>query len=192
MIPRFLVLSGSPRPDAPESRLAAEATRLLAASDIALTAASLADYPLPLFEGATPDALPQSAWLLAQRLALQDGLLIVSGEHHGGMPAALKNAIDWIAHAAARESRPLDPFRRLVVALASATPDPCGGRDALGQLRAVLAHLGAEVMTREFRLGESDQSIDDKGELTRRPDAERLADFLDSTLDHVGALSRRA
>ena len=192
MIPRLLVLSGSPRPDAPESRLAAEAARLLAASNTLLTVASLADYPLPLFEGGKDEALPQNAWLLAQRVALQDGLLIVSGEHHGGMPAALKNALDWIAHAAARENRPLDPFRRLVVALAAAAPDATGGRETLGQLRTVLAYLGAEVMTREFRLGEADTAIDASGQLTRPGDAERLGDFLDSALDHVGALGRQA
>ncbi len=186
MIPRLLVLSGSPRPDAPESRLAAEASRLLAATDISLTSASLADYPLPLFEGAA-DALPQSAWLLAQRLALQDGLLLVSGEHNGGMPVALKNAIDWIAHAASRENRPLSPFRRLVVGLASA--EPAGGRAALGQLRAVLAHLGAEVITTEFHLREP---IEPSGALARPEDRQRLDDFLDRVMDHVNALARQA
>lgn len=186
MIPRLLVLSGSPRPDVPESRLAAEASRLLAATDISLTSASLTDYPLPLFEGAA-DALPQSAWLLAQRLALQDGLLLVSGEHNGGMPVALKNAIDWIAHAASRENRPLSPFRRLVVGLASA--EPAGGRAALGQLRAVLAHLGAEVITAEFHLREP---IEPSGALARPEDRQRLDDFLDRVLDHVNALARQA
>ncbi|WP_427024442.1 NADPH-dependent FMN reductase [Aureimonas ureilytica] len=188
MIPRLLVLSGSPRPDVPESRLAAEATRLLAATEVSLTSASLADYPLPLFDGAA-DALPQNAWLLAQRLALQDGLLLVTGEHNGGMPAALKNAIDWIAHAAARENRPLSPFRRLVVALASACPS--GGRQSLAQLRAVFAHLGAEAMTAEFHLNEAGGTIGPDGALARPEDQDRLSDFLDRALDHVGALSRQ-
>ncbi|ALN71122.1 MULTISPECIES: NADPH-dependent FMN reductase [unclassified Aureimonas] len=191
MIPRLLVLSGSPLPETPESRLAAEAARLLAASDVSLAAASLSDYPLPLFEGAA-EALPQNAWLLAQRLALQDGLLVVSGEHNGGMPAALKNAIDWIAFAASRENRPLSAFPRLVVALAAATPEPEGGRAALGQLRAVLSHLGCEVMTAEFHLSRSREALDANGTLAHQEDRERLTDFLDRVLDHTGALSRKA
>lgn len=191
MIPRLLVLSGSPRPEAPESRLAAEAARLLAASDVSLAAASLTDYPLPLFEG-QHEALPQNAWLLAQRLALQDGLLVVSGEHNGGMPAALKNAIDWIAYAASRENRPLAAFPRLVVALATATPSPESGRSATGQLRSVLAHLGCEVMSAEFHLPNGIDALDAGGGLAREADRERLTDFLDRVLDHAGALSRKA
>lgn len=192
MIPRILVLCGDTRAGSASARLALEATRALAVADVALTGASLADYPLPFFEGTTEgEEAPQNARLLAQRLALQDALLLVSPEINAGPPAALKNALDWAqaAFAADRTGRP--PFDRLVVALAATGTGPEDGRSALAALRGILASLGADVLTPEFRLREAGSAFDGRGRIVEPAVRQRLDDGLDRLLDAARALGRQ-
>ena len=192
MIPRILVLPGDTAPGSPATRLGAEATRILALTDAALTGASLADYPLPFFDGAgAGEEAPQHARLLAQRLALQDGLPMVCPEINAGPPAVLKNAMDWTAAAGTAERTERQPFARLVVALASVGHGVEDGRAGLGALRATFAALGADVLTAEFRLARPDEAFDAKGRLLDAADRKRLDDWLDRLLDATRALGRQ-
>lgn len=192
MIPRILVLTGDTAPGSSSARLALEATRALSLTDVALTGASLADYPLPFFEGPGGGGeAPQNARLLAQRLALQDGLLIALPEINAGPPAALKNALDWVAAAADMDRVARPPFARLVVALASTGSGREDGRSALGQVRATLAAVGADVLTAEFRAASGEATFDAKGRLVEGSDRARLDDLVDRLLDTSRALGRQ-
>lgn len=59
----------------------------------------LADFPMPFFEEAMPlgyaPAQNKVALEWAARLATLDGLIIVTGEYNHGIPAVLKNALDY-------------------------------------------------------------------------------------------------
>ncbi|WP_182086625.1 NADPH-dependent FMN reductase [Aureimonas sp. ME7] len=190
MTPRILVLLSGAAPGRPAARLSGEATRALGVSDVALTAADLADYPLPFFEDGLAGDIPQNAKLLAQRLALQDAVLLVCPEIHAAPPPALVNAIDWIAHAAGAAERIGQPFARLVVALAIGG-DARRSPQAASQLRATLGALGAEVMTLEFHLTSGEPGFDAKGRFADPADGERLDAFVDRLLDHARALARQ-
>ena len=193
MIPRILVLTGDTIAGSAASRLAAEAMRALSLTDVALTGASLADYPLPFFEGGAVREAPQNARLIAQRLALQDGLVLVSPEINAGPPAALKNALDWMAatspQAGDRTERP--PFARLMVALAAVGTGLEDGRSALSALRGTLACLGADILTAEFRLAEPQAAFDAKGRLLDSRARLALDEFVDRLLDASRALGRQ-
>ncbi|MFD8807071.1 NADPH-dependent FMN reductase [Streptomyces sp. NPDC059597] len=68
--------------------------------DISVELVDLVDYPLPL-EKATPGDPPdeETANLrqaLATRLGRADAFVVVTPEYNNTIPAALKNAIDWI------------------------------------------------------------------------------------------------
>lgn len=193
MTARILVLPGTPRPGAPSVRLAGEATRLLAMTDVALTSASLADYPMPLLEDdeAGEAEIPQNAKLLAQRFALQDGLLVVAPAINAGIPPLLKNALDWTARVSKGGERPMRPFHRLVVALASAGPDEGGGRLGLVPLRAVFQSLGAEVLTRECHLPNAGAGFESDGRLANAGVRAALDDLVEALLDHTRALGRQ-
>ncbi|MBB3997717.1 NADPH-dependent FMN reductase [Aureimonas pseudogalii] len=201
MIPRLLVLPGTAIADSGAARLAGEATRLLAVTDVALTAASLADYPLPLFDAepgvALPPAgrspgLPENARLLAQRLALQDGLLIVAPAVHDGVAPLLANAVAWIAAAAREQPQPVHPFHRLVVGLASTSHAPDGGRAALAPLRAVLQALGAEVVTPQCAVCVAGAPFEASGRLADETYRRHLDDLAETLLDHARALGRQS
>ncbi|WOX15244.1 NAD(P)H-dependent oxidoreductase [Streptomyces sp. N50] len=68
--------------------------------DLVLDVVDLVDYPLPL-EKATPGDPPDAATAelrdgLARRLDRADAFVVVTPEYNNTLPAALKNAIDWI------------------------------------------------------------------------------------------------
>ncbi len=68
--------------------------------DLTVELVDLVDYPLPL-EKATPGDPPdeETARLrraLAERLGRADAFVVVTPEYNNTIPAALKNAIDWI------------------------------------------------------------------------------------------------
>src|ERR1700693_4869538 len=140
--PKILVLPGSTRTGSHNVRLAALAAKELALIDIDVTRISLADYPLPLYEGdleanAGP---PANAIKLKQMIMAHHGVFIASPEYSASVTPMLKNAIDWVSRV--RERRGLArPLRRVAFADgAAANPrarlrragDPRAGGDPTG------------------------------------------------------------
>src|SRR4051794_33986708 len=99
MTARILALSGSARRDSLNRRLLEIAIGGARDSGASVTVISLADYPLPLYDGDLEEeqGAPENALALQRLLAEHDGLLIASPEHNGGYTAMLKNAVDWIS-----------------------------------------------------------------------------------------------
>lgn len=191
MIPRILILPGSARPGSPALRLAGEATRRLALTDVALTTANLADYPLPILDGAPPGPVPENARLLAGRCAMQDAFLVIAPEVHSGVAPLLKNALDWIAAASsALPPQAAHPFRRAVVGLAEILPPTGGTGGGLRHLREVFAALGAEIVTAQCRIVEHEAAFDADGRLAEAGPRRHLDDLVGALLDHARALGR--
>ncbi len=193
MTTNILVLPGSIRLASHNRKLAEEATRLLSLTDALVTRVDLIDYPLPLYDGdhESEQGVPQNAVLLAQRIAAQDGLLIVSPEYNHSLPPALKNAIDWASRVRKVQGRPVQPFKGLVVGLASASPGRFGGSRGLEAVRIVLRALGAEVLTQQCCLAQAGSGFDENGRLADdvvRTDLERLIDRL---VDAARSLARQ-
>lgn len=186
------MIAGSTRLGSHNRRLAAEATRQLALSDAIVTLVDLKDYPLPLFDGdhEAESGVPQNALLLAQRIAASDGLLLVSPEYNHSLTPVMKNAIDWASRVRKIKGRPVQPFKGLVVALASASPGQVGGARGLEALRIVMRALGCEVITAQCTLANAASGFDETGRL--REDGPRLALELlvERFLDAVRSLGR--
>lgn len=183
---RILTLAATARSDAAEVKLAGEAMRRLAVTDAVLAQVHAADYPLPVFDGPSADeAPPQNAQLLAGRLALQDGLVLVVRERGAGAPALLVNILEWIA-ATGRQ----DAFHRLAVALAVVADGSGGGALCAQELRTRLANLGASVVVPVLLPGRAEAMFDGDGRLARDQDA-AVDVWLDALLDQTRALGRR-
>jgi NAD(P)H-dependent FMN reductase len=161
--PRILVLPGSSRLGSPNRRLAAEAARRLALTHATVTLIDLDAYPLPLYDadGGEPDSFPTAALHLAERLAEQDGLLLVAPEVNGAPSPLLMNALAWTSQVRKVRGRPLQPFSRLVVGLASASRSPLGGLRGLTALRGTCQALAAEVLTAQVTLADAAHGLDD-------------------------------
>ncbi|GAF14591.1 NADPH:quinone oxidoreductase [Bacillus sp. JCM 19046] len=84
---------------------------------------------------------PEAVKRLKAAIADADGIIMVTPEYNNGMPAILKNAIDWA-------SSPPDssPLPNKAVALAGASPQGAGTVQAQAQLRQVLGAIQTRTM----------------------------------------------
>ena len=163
-MPKILVIPGSLRTGSHNIRLAALATKELALAEADVTRISLADYPLPIYDADLEAASgpPPNAVALKRMLAAHRGVLIVTPEHNGSVPALVKNTIDWISRVRERGEPPLAVFRHCVFALGAASPGPFGGMRSLLALRQVLEiGCGALVIPQQVAVMHADQAFDE-------------------------------
>jgi NAD(P)H-dependent FMN reductase len=98
---RIAIVAGSTRPNR-RSRTVADWVRVIAQgrADAEYEIVDLADVELPLLDEPIPAAFGQyqhshtKAW--SQRIASYDGFVFVTPEYNQSIPAALKNAIDYL------------------------------------------------------------------------------------------------
>lgn len=192
MSAKILVIAGSLRLASHNRRLAAEAARMLALTDAVVTLVDLADYPLPIYDGdhEAEAGVPENANLLAQRIAAQDGLLLVSPEYNHSLVPLVKNTIDWVSRVRKVNGRPIQPFKGLVVGLASASPGRFGGMRGLEALRIVMRALGADVMTQQCSVANAATGFDDDGRLADDIARTSLEALVDKLLDISRSLGR--
>ncbi|WP_274651442.1 NADPH-dependent FMN reductase [Paenibacillus humicola] len=136
---RILAISGSLRARSSNSAL------LRAAAEAAPDYMAIACYDglgtLPPFN---PDLdsdgeleAPAPVADLRRRLKEADGVLICTPEYAGGLPGALKNALDWVVSSG--------EFYGKRTAAISASPSPAGGERALASLLVTLGMLTADM-----------------------------------------------
>src|SRR5512135_998779 len=137
--PKILVLPGSTRGDSHNVKLAALAVKELATIDIDVTRISLADYPLPMFEGESGNAAaPANAVKLKEMIMAHHGVFIASPEYSASVTPLLKNAIDWVSRVREKGDPTYAAFKHRVFAIASASTGQHGGLRSLMALRQIL------------------------------------------------------
>jgi NAD(P)H-dependent FMN reductase len=161
---KILVLPGSTRTGSHNVRLAALAEKELAMADVDVTRISLADYPLPIYEGdqeanAGP---PAHALKLKQMILAHHGVFIASPEYSASVTPMLKNAIDWVSRVRERGDPSYAAFKGRVFAIASASPGRSGGLRSLMALRQILElGCGAFVIPEQVAIPRADDAFDD-------------------------------
>lgn len=95
----------------------------------------LADYPLPLLEERIDEMEEVPAGFDHFTSALSDaqGVIIVAPEYKGGMPGALKNALDFL---------PPQVLHHIPVGIVTVSSGGFGGANCLNQLRLTTLALG--------------------------------------------------
>ncbi|MEI2385664.1 NAD(P)H-dependent oxidoreductase [Breoghania sp. JC706] len=175
--PRILVLAGSTRGGSINARLAAAAVKELALADAEITRISLADYPLPIYNGDLEDenGVPEPAKRLARHFLTHHGILMVTPEYNASIPALLKNTLDWMSRRGAVGEPYESPFRNRVFAVAAASNGQYGGIRALMALRPILElGLGAAVIPEQLALARAQDAFGENGSLCD----DRAADLL--------------
>lgn len=182
---KILVIPGSLRTGSHNAKLAAQAAYLFAQAGIEVTRISLADFPLPIYDGdlQSRSGVPNNAVNLKRMIAAHHGVLLVTPEYNSSVPPLLKNAIDWV-------SRVQDPhevrgqvFRERPFAIASASEGRFGGARALAALRLILSACQAQVIANQFALSFADQAYDDMDRLRKEADIEGLTALVRQLID---------
>lgn len=97
---------------------------------------------VPFYDGDVEEAgLPPDVERLKAAVRDADALLLVTPEYNSGIPAVLKNGIDW-----ASRVYPNAPISGKVVAIMGATPGRSATELAQQQLRQVVGRTGAVVL----------------------------------------------
>jgi NAD(P)H-dependent FMN reductase len=161
---RILVFAGSTRAGALSAKLAACAAKELALADGEVTLISLADYPLPIYDGddEAERGIPENATKLARLIAASKGVFIATPEYNNSLPPLLKNAIDWVS----RHRNSSVPYRHKVYACGSTSDGAFGGARALADLRKVLTTgLRGIMVPEKIEIPRAQDAFDETGEL---------------------------
>ena len=186
---RVLVFAGSIRSGALSVKLAALAAKELALADAEVTQISLADYPLPLYDGDREESegIPENATRLAHMIAGTQGVFIATPEYNNSLPPLLKNAIDWVSRH--RHTGSLS-YRRRIYATGSTSAGPFGGARALADLRKVLmAGLGAIVLPDKIEIPHALDAFDEAGELVDERRAKLMKTVCVNLVDFASRLA---
>jgi chromate reductase len=173
---KILVIPGSLRTGSHNAKLASAAAYEFARAGVDVTRVSLADYPLPIYDGdlQAKSGVPKNAVNLKRMMGSHHGVLIVTPEYNSSVPPLLKNTIDWITRVQdAHESRG-QVFREKPFAIAAASEGRLGGTRALAALRLILSACHATVVPNQLALSFADQAYDDMDRLKKQADIEAL------------------
>ena len=173
---KILVIPGSLRTGSHNVRLAAAAAYEFAQAGVDVTRISLADFPLPIYDGdlQNKSGVPKNAVNLKRMIGAHHGVLIVTPEYNSSVPPLVKNTIDWVTRVQdANESRG-QVFREKPFAIAAASEGRLGGTRALAALRLILTACRATVIANQLALSFADQAYDDSDRLKHPADIEAL------------------
>jgi chromate reductase len=183
--PRILAFAGSSRRESLNRKFLAVGVEEARAAGGEVTLITLADYPLPLFNGDLEEAegMPAPAAALVRLVREHAALLIASPEYNSLITPLLKNTLDWC-------SRDDDnPFAGKAAAVLTASPGPFGGSKSGLAARQLLGRLGCVLVPRECALPRAPAAFDEQGRLK---DARTLAGVRAAATELVRLASRLA
>ena len=176
-LPKIMIFAGSIRAGSFNHRLAALAAKELTLADVETTRVSLADYPMPIYDGdlEAQSGAPDSAIKLKRLMSVHHGVFIASPEYNASITPLLKNTLDWISRLREGNEPPLAAYHNRVFALAAASNGTLGGYRSLMALRQILElGCGAHVIPDQLAVREAASAFDEAGNLRDDAVAQRL------------------
>jgi len=182
---KILVIPGSLRTGSINARLAATAAHELAEAGADVTRISLADFPLPIYDGdlQSKSGVPKHAVNLKRMMAIHHGVLIVTPEYNSSVPPLVKNIIDWISRVQDAQETRGQVYRDRAFAIASASEGRLGGSRALAALRLILSACRATVIPNQLALSFADAAYDDTDRLRHPADIEAMDALVKQLID---------
>ncbi|MBR1123431.1 NAD(P)H-dependent oxidoreductase [Bradyrhizobium lablabi] len=173
---KILVIPGSLRTGSLNARLAAVAALEIAQAGAEVTRISLADFPLPIYDGdlQARSGVPKHAVNLKRMIGAHRGVLIVTPEYNSSVPALVKNTIDWVSRVQDPHETRGQVFRDRTFAIAAASGNRLGGTRALAALRLILTACHATVIPNQLALSFANEAYDDMERLKHAADSEAL------------------
>ena len=151
---RILALAGSYRSGSFNQSL------IKAAIELAPDSVEISEFDLrtvPFYDGDLEEAgLPQPVADLKAAVVAADAVLWVTPEYNAGVPAVLKNGLDWSSRV-----YPDAPLGGKLAAVVGATPGKSGTSNAQESLRKSLSIAGSELIPAELMLARAGDAIED-------------------------------
>lgn len=142
MTVRVLAFSGSARAGSLNRKLLALAVTAARAAGAAVTELDLRALALPIYDGDLEAAgMPAPVARLREAFRAHDAFLIATPEYNGGVPALLKNALDWASRPAGAEPG-LSLLKGKCAAILSAVGGIVGGARVQQHLRQSFQVMG--------------------------------------------------
>jgi NAD(P)H-dependent FMN reductase len=173
---KILVIPGSLRTGSLNVKLAAVIAYELAQAGAEATRISLADFPLPIYDGdlQAKSGVPKNAVNLKRMMAAHHGVVVVTPEYNSSVPALVKNTVDWVTRVQDPHEVRGQVFRERPFAIAAASENRLGGTRALAALRLILSACQATVIPNQLALSFATDAYDDTDRLKHPADAETL------------------
>src|SRR3984957_11012487 len=182
---KILVIPGSLRTGSLNAKLAAVAAHQFAQAGVEVTRLSLADFPLPIYDGdlQTRSGVPKNAVDLKRMIGTHHGVLMVTPEYNSSVPALLKNAIDWVTRVQDAHETRGQVFRDRAFAIAAASESRLGGTQSLAALRLILSACHATFIPNQLALAFAGEAYDDMDRLKHPADIETLGALVRQLID---------
>jgi chromate reductase len=182
---KILVIPGSLRTGSLNARLAAAAAYEFAQAGVEVTRISLADFPLPIFDGdlQVKSGVPKNAVNLKRMIGAHQGVLMVTPEYNSSLPPLVKNAIDWVTRVQDGGEARGQVFRERTFAIAAASESRLGGARSLAALRLILTACHATVIPNQLALSFAGQAYDDMDRLKHPADIAALDAMVRQLID---------
>ena len=182
---KILVIPGSLRTGSLNARLAAAAAYQFAQTGVEVTRVSLADFPLPIYDGdlQTKSGVPKNAINLKRMIGAHHGVLIVTPEYNSSVPPLVKNTIDWVSRVQDAHEVRGQVFRERPVGIAAASEGRLGGTRSLAALRLILTACRALVVPNQLALSFASEAYNDMDRLKHPADVEALGALVRQLID---------
>jgi len=108
------------------------------------------------------------------------------------MPPLLKNTIDWVSRVKKDGSEVLQPLPGKVVALCSSSEGHFAGIRSIMHLRAVLSHIGMELISPQVSVPRAGEAFDEDGEFRDEKLGKGMTRLCRTLIEHAKMLSARA
>ena len=180
---RIVGIAGSLRQGS-YNRALLRAAQGLAPSGMTIEIHDLID--VPLYNGDVEAAgLPPAVTALKQAVAGADGVLFVTPEYNHGVPAVMKNALDWCSRPP-REA----PLNAKPVGIIGASPGITGSARGQSQLRQAFEFTNSYCMPQpEILVFKAHEKFDADGKMTDGATAKYLGLYLAALADWVKRLA---
>ena len=188
--PRILAFGGSLRRDSFNQKLATIAAAGAREAGAEVTVIALREFPLPVFDEDLEAAkgLPAEAKKLKQLFREHHGLIIASPEYNGSLPAALKNALDWVSRTETDDEPSLAAFTGKTAILCAASPGGLGGLRGLVHVRAILGNIGVTVLPDQVAVSQAHKAFGPDGLLTDEKQAAKVKSLGAQLARHLAKL----
>jgi chromate reductase len=155
---RVAALVGSRRPGS-LNRALLSAAREVAPGEMVIV--NVDPFGLPFYDAVLEaDGASPAVRSLKAAIEASDALLVITPEYNGGMPAVLKNALDWASRPAFRS-----PLADKPVLVMSASPGRSGGRRAIEDATRVLTATRSRVHPASLGVPGAGDLLDEGGRI---------------------------